>query len=421
MARISFKPKIVQGFDGADISVIQNGEHFVDSTTGVSYYKDTSGNVKEGVLEEIKGHPSVAPTLMLDFARSESVDARISFQRTSQGTYFDREGVMRIAKVNEPRIDYDPITRKCMGLLIEQSVTNFILHSDFKTGKPWGPITGDAAEGAINTSQVAPDGKAGVRKISCTLNSVIRFGSTTGGTAGSVYTGSLWIASADGTEKTVNIDVNDMPSKSFTVGPTLTRISHNGTNTSQSLRFFDLTLPPGEYYVWGAQLEAVRSATSYIATEGSVVTRSADISSIPLEKWFRRDEGTFILQCDVGSIVDQGGGISFGVSSTSIIYFGSGGTRSYSGTGTTNDVTSNGRMSGKTGYSWNSSGREVVSFSGVSKSEPLFLRTDTAVNLFFGAGLSNFYNQNGHIQSVIFFPKKMETLQLKTLCYTHPN
>lgn len=69
---------------------------------------------------------SIRPSLNLDFTRSQTVDPRITFTRASSGTYFNSRGVLTTAATNIPRIDYNPITGACNGLLIEKESTNLI-------------------------------------------------------------------------------------------------------------------------------------------------------------------------------------------------------------------------------------------------------------------------------------------------------
>jgi hypothetical protein len=66
-------------------------------------------------------------------------------------------------------------------------------------------------------------------------------------------------------------------------------------------------------YLWGAQLEAASTASSYIPTTGSTVTRAADIStsvatSVFESSWYRRDEGTVFAsyQFPAGTAVNTG-------------------------------------------------------------------------------------------------------------------
>jgi hypothetical protein len=69
---------------------------------------------------------SIRPSLILDFARSQTVDPRITFTRASNAMYFSSQGVLTKALNNVPRIDFDPVTGVCNGLLIEQASTNLI-------------------------------------------------------------------------------------------------------------------------------------------------------------------------------------------------------------------------------------------------------------------------------------------------------
>jgi hypothetical protein len=63
-------------------------------------------------------------------------------------------------------------------------------------------------------------------------------------------------------------------------------------------------------YIWGAQLEAGAFATSYIKTEGSQVTRSADSASMTgtnFSSWYRADEGTLYGELNNISYTEGGG------------------------------------------------------------------------------------------------------------------
>jgi hypothetical protein len=58
-------------------------------------------------------------------------------------------------------------------------------------------------------------------------------------------------------------------------------------------------------YLWGAQLEAGAFPTSYIKTEGTSATRSADIATIPagvsFSSWYNQSQGTMLLVADKGA------------------------------------------------------------------------------------------------------------------------
>jgi len=73
--------------------------------------------------------PAIYPTLNLDFANSQTLDPRVTFARSSTATYTDKTGLVKLANPNIPRFDFDPINRKCLGLLIEEGRTNLLVNS----------------------------------------------------------------------------------------------------------------------------------------------------------------------------------------------------------------------------------------------------------------------------------------------------
>ena len=52
----------------------------------------------------------------IDFT-SQKLDPRVTFTRSSGGTYWDASGTMQTAGNNTPRYDYDPATLAFRGLL----------------------------------------------------------------------------------------------------------------------------------------------------------------------------------------------------------------------------------------------------------------------------------------------------------------
>lgn len=54
----------------------------------------------------------------------------INFTRGSAGGRFNELGLYQATTVNQPRFDYDPITKLAKGLLIEEQRTNLVTHSD---------------------------------------------------------------------------------------------------------------------------------------------------------------------------------------------------------------------------------------------------------------------------------------------------
>ena len=97
---------------------------------------------------------NLQPALSLDFANSRAIDNRIQYAREGVATYFDRNGVMKYAQNNEPRIDYDPDTGECKGLLVEEERTNWMTYPNEFGFSQW------ALPGltAFQNAGLAPDG-----------------------------------------------------------------------------------------------------------------------------------------------------------------------------------------------------------------------------------------------------------------------
>lgn len=110
--------------------------------------------------------PTINPTLDLDFAKQKyrwyagaagltesSTPSLMTFTRSSIATFFDAMGVMKSAAVDTPRIDYDPITGECKGLLIEEARTNLLTYSSRFNFGSWTSYGTN-----IQNQVVAPDG-----------------------------------------------------------------------------------------------------------------------------------------------------------------------------------------------------------------------------------------------------------------------
>jgi hypothetical protein len=67
--------------------------------------------------------------LLLDFSNTKTLDPRIVFARNSIGTYYNNQGVLKTAAVNQPRFNHDLSTGRIKGLLIEESRTNLVPYS----------------------------------------------------------------------------------------------------------------------------------------------------------------------------------------------------------------------------------------------------------------------------------------------------
>ena len=275
---------------------------------------------------------TVRPTLLLPFNESTTVDTRITFTRASSATYFNNLGVITTAAANVPRIDYNPSTGACLGLLIEQSSTNLITYSgDVSTfGATFSTLTANSA--------TSPDGTttAALMIPSVDLNNNHYISKVWNGSVGNSVTftisifaktaGYQWIrmntgnamgggylffdiingvigAYATVTNPTIQACGNGWfrCSYQFTTAATGTgAIGHQiyGSPSNGNFASWSGNGTSG-YYFWGAQVEQLAFLTSYIPTVASTATRSADlaiISGTNFSSWYNTTAATVMAE-----------------------------------------------------------------------------------------------------------------------------
>jgi hypothetical protein len=261
----------------------------------------------------------VLPRLALDFTTA-SLDARVTVTRAlNTATRVNSSGFVESINANLPRFDFDPITKVCKGLLIEESRINIQLQSeDFST-------TWSATGISVSTnSTTAPDGNATADTLTASASpgNIVYLQPVGNGTT---YTFSLFVKKL--TSDTVQINFSNVAA-----GPVFT-FSTESFNTVASWTTSFQKLDDGWYritatrvsnttfagmqirvansgeaiYAWGAQIEAGAFATSYIPTVASTVTRNADVVSMTgtnFSDWYNATEGSVVIQ--------YGGQSSFG-------------------------------------------------------------------------------------------------------------
>jgi hypothetical protein len=103
--------------------------------------------------------PNYRPTLLLDFANSRVVDPRVTFTRATTATYYGMDGLIKHAVLNEPRFDYDPVTKQPLGLLLEEQRSNLLNLSESLAAA--GGIQNDWTATNLtrtSTNNISPDG-----------------------------------------------------------------------------------------------------------------------------------------------------------------------------------------------------------------------------------------------------------------------
>ena len=276
---------------------------------------------------------SIAPSLDLVFTRSDVLDSRITFTRSTTATRTNSSGVIESVAINGARFDYDPVTQAPKGLLIEESRTNLVKYSEQFDNAAW---TKTASTITANTI-VSPDGAldadklietattgahfvlygvaalTGAYSVTCYVKAaertnvmfVVLGGTTQRGVGFNLTTGTTY------TEAIGGIVPPDLPSSMTNVGNGWWRCQMSWTANGQTAAriYTDGGTGTGSttgdgysgLYIWGAQLEAGAFATSYIPTVASQVTRAADaavMTGTNFSSWYRADEGTLYGEFD---------------------------------------------------------------------------------------------------------------------------
>jgi len=105
--------------------------------------------------------PAIQPTLNLDFANSETVDPRITFTRASTATRTNKKGLIELVPSGVPRIDFDQVSLACEGLLVEEARTQLLTYSQDFDNAAWVKSNVTVTANAIT----APDGTVTADKL----------------------------------------------------------------------------------------------------------------------------------------------------------------------------------------------------------------------------------------------------------------
>lgn len=248
-----------------------------------------------------------------------------TFSRASSATYFDSAGVLRIAAADVPRLDYNPANRAPRGLLLEGASTNLFDQSQALSSLS---MSGGTPSMTNNTT-VAPDGTTTAETLTnahATNPSYFHRAVTLTGTAvGDKVTYSIFLKTISGA-----FSINWAGASQVT-GGTVTSVSVGGgwsryqiTGTAgvanPSARAQINVNPGTSVAAWGLQMELGPTASSYIPTDTSPVTRAADTLSLPTTGWLNAAAGTLLVnqdlalnRADTNPILGASQGDSFGV------------------------------------------------------------------------------------------------------------
>jgi hypothetical protein len=276
-----------------------------------------------------------ALTLDLQFAARQAYVANIgplpTFTNASTTrTFVGSDGLIQTAATNVPRIDFDPVTRLCRGLLIEEQRTNLVSRSEDFADASWAKYNGTVTS---NTA-VAPDGASTADLIypsaTGSLNGQAYKTVSSGIVSGNSVTVSVFVKASGKNFAYVSKIQNSFSADCYlnlTTGA-ITNVAAGCTATAEqySNGWWRLTLTStagaGPYYavvgstdaagsttntvsgtngilIWGFVVEVGAFATSYIPTTTGSLIRSADVCSITgaaFTGFWNAAEGTIALK-----------------------------------------------------------------------------------------------------------------------------
>jgi len=273
---------------------------------------------------------SIRPSLLLDFARSKTVDSRITFTRASSATYFNSLGVLTTAANNVPRIDFDPTTLACKGLLVEGASTNLFTYSNFAAN--WSTAGSPTVSLSAATS---PDGTTNATLWTRTTTASSYIGQGLSKAASALpYSFSVFVkpsvgnyvalrmqgnypARADvvfnlssGTISTAAAATSTFTGASAAIQAisngwyrvVLTATSDTNTNIQGYISFnsngvvIDGTdsVSNSAGYIYGAQLEQQSWVSSLIATTTASASRAVDSAQLSVGSWYNANTGTLL-------------------------------------------------------------------------------------------------------------------------------
>jgi hypothetical protein len=288
------------GSEHFNIGIGQDGPH---SKTFVAVSNNT--NIQIGLSTTAAGFSSAFDNI--------SVKELTGGQGT-QGT-----PLLRTSAINEARIEYDA-SGNCLGLLVEEARTNALLQSG-NIGA-WSGSVGTKTNVTLTENAItAPDGTQTADKVQRTvLDTSADYRQAKSVVAGNDYTFSIF-AKAD-VQARLELDFSNSRFTSqdyvrFDVDTGTAYGSGSGatysiTNYGNGWYRFSLTATCTEsgdtgviaritnnepHYAWGAQLETGSFPTSYIPTNGSTVTRAADVASLAVSEFgYNQDQGSVVVE-----------------------------------------------------------------------------------------------------------------------------
>jgi hypothetical protein len=334
-------------------------------------------------------------------------------------------------------------------LLIEQSSTNLLTYSQDFSNASWTK----SQSSITTTANIAPDGTQTAQVLVEATTGVIHYvgypiTTSAGSNTLSVYAKAYGRSKFELAATTDNYGLTFDLSAGTTSAPTYVGLTATGTITSVGNGWYRCTMTwtatasatalrivlnngsttsytgngYSGVYLWGAQLEALAFATSYIPTTTAQVTRAKDVASITganFTSWYNIGPGSFYM--DFKSIYS-----SSSSPATTLIGLGNLGTVLYTNNGGNGIYTYDGTSASsltavpfgtrlQLGLSYGLAGKQLTYNGGAVQTSTYNSSFATLTNLYLGNTNAGNAQANGWIAKLFYYPTQLSSAQLQAI------